>query len=131
MKLLTLQHPIRVALIGAALLGSLPACVGSMEPAGAGVVWVQTAPPRDRYEERSEAPGPDYIWISGYWVWGGSAYDWTPGHWERRPNRHAKYDRGRWYHGRGGWYRVDGRWRDRDDDEKEHGHGRGRGHDHD
>ena len=125
MKLPTLQHSFRVALLGATLLGSTTACVGGMEPAGAGVVWVQRSPPRERYEERPPYPGPEFIWISGYWVWGGADYDWTPGRWERRPTSRAKYDRGRWYHGRGGWYWVEGRWRD---NEKERGRGRGRGH---
>jgi hypothetical protein len=128
MKLPTLLHPFRVALCGATLLGTLSACVGSMEPAGAGVVWVQSAPPRERYEPRPEAPGPDYIWITGFWVWGGSSYDWTPGHWEHRPSPRARYERGRWNRGRGGWYWVDGRWRD---DDREHGRGHGRGHDKD
>ena len=129
MKLPTLLHPFRVALVGATLLGPLTACVGSMEPAGAGVVWVQTAPPRERYEERPAYPGPEFFWISGYWVWGGAEYVWTPGRWEHRPSPRARYERGRWYHGRGGWTWVEGRWRD-DDREHGRGHGRGRGDDH-
>lgn len=118
----TLYRYVRPALAGGALLFAA-ACVGGYESASVGVVWVSSAPPPPRYEVVTVAPGPEYFWISGYWVWTGGVYDWHPGYWERRPHPRARYERGRWRHDRRGWYWVEGRWKGGDDDR---GRGRGR-----
>jgi len=36
------------------------------------------------------APAPDYIWVNGVWLWGGSRWVWRPGYWHRprHPRRH-------------------------------------------
>ena len=58
----------------------------------------------------SSAPGPDYLWINGYWRWGGSSYDWTPGRWVVVESG-RRYHRGRWHHSRMGWFYQEGYWR--------------------
>jgi hypothetical protein len=90
-------------------------------------------------------PGPDFVWIGGYWYPVGGHYRWHEGYWSRPPYAGARWvgprhDGGRFYNGywEGEHGRVehDHRW-DRDHD-RDHGHykdhdnhGHGHGHDHD
>lgn len=39
------------------------------------------SPPPPRVEYRYAAPSPAHVWMGGDWFWGGSRYDWRPGHW--------------------------------------------------
>jgi len=34
---------------------------------------------------RAARPGPDYVWVDGYWTRTGWRRHWTPGYWMRRP----------------------------------------------
>ena len=90
-------------------------------------------------------PGPDYLWIDGYWYPVAGHYRWHQGYWSRPPYvgarwigpRHegGRYFAGYWDGDRGHFnhdHRWDrdhdrdrGRWHDRDD------HGHKHGHDHD
>src|ERR1700722_7971598 len=38
-----------------------------------------------------QRPGPDYIWVDGYWYPAGGRYRWHEGYWTRAP-----YDGARW-----------------------------------
>jgi hypothetical protein len=96
----------RVAL--ASGLVALAACVPMAPP---GVYVVAVRPPAYRREVMGRAPGPDYVFIRGYWTWGGAAYRWVPGHWDRRPYARARWEPGHWRHARRGWYWAPGRWR--------------------
>jgi hypothetical protein len=93
--------------LGAALIASA-ACV-PLPPPGAAIVVV--GPPPRRVEVVGVAPGPNFVWIRGHWVWGGRAYAWTPGRWAARPHPRARWVQGRWRRGRGGWFWVPGHWR--------------------
>jgi YXWGXW repeat-containing protein len=84
------------------------ACVVAPPP---GVVYVRTRPPVDFVEVRGVAPGPEFVWISGYHTWRGDAYVWVPGRWAARPHPHAVWLAGVWRHHRNGWYWVEGHWR--------------------
>jgi|ERR1041385_232952 hypothetical protein len=127
MSYLSFSRHLRVAVPCAALLVLGSACVGNPPADVSGVIWVSTAPPRPIHEVRPYRPGPEYFWIEGYHRWTGAEYEWVPGHWEQRPRPHAKWNRGRWYHGDRGWYWVDGRWQGGDDDDHDdHGRGHGR-----
>lgn len=88
--------------------GLSAACVGG-PPVGAAFVSVR--PPRAIVEFRSEAPGPDHVWIEGYYRWDGNSYGWVPGHWERVPSGRRHWVPGRWRSYRGQWYWVEGHWR--------------------
>ncbi len=94
---------------------------------------VRVLPPR---------PGPDFVWIEGYWYPVGKHYKWHEGYWTRPPYPGANwvvphydgklYFEGYW-DGDKGRIAHDHRWdRDRDRDfHREMAHNRGRGHDQD
>ena len=68
------------------------------------------APPAPLEEAMSLAPGPGYLWASGYWEcqadtyqWVGGnwireqpGYTWDPSHWEYRMGGHWELHRGHW-----------------------------------
>jgi hypothetical protein len=75
------------------------------------VVYVPAGPPAEVVETQTPAPGPNYVWIAGYHTWNGTAYVWTPGHWERSPAPGEVWVPGHWRHNYNGWYWVPGHWR--------------------
>ncbi len=91
----------------AGLIG-LAACYPPPPP---GAVYVASRPPAYRVEVVSVAPGPEFVWIGGYWTWGGAEYGWVPGHWARRPYPRAAWVPGRWRGAHRGWYWSPGHWR--------------------
>ncbi len=86
------------------------------------------------------APGPDFVWVEGYWYPVGHHYKWHPGYWTRVPYPGAhwvvpRYEGGRYFpgywDGDRGRVEHDHHWdhdRDRDFRHGEQDHGRGRGH---
>ena len=40
-------------------------------------------PPAPRYERRVERPGPDHVWVKGFWNWDGGRWRWVNGRWDR------------------------------------------------
>jgi hypothetical protein len=74
-------------------------------------VIVRVAPPHPVVETRVVAPGPGYVWISGYHRWDGAAYVWAPGRWELPPHPHQHWVAHRWVHKHGGYVLVEGHWR--------------------
>lgn len=78
---------------------------------GGAVYYANVPPPPLRAEAYGVAPGPGYVWVNGYWGWGGRAYAWTPGRWARPPRPHAVWVAPRWERA-GNRYRFhEGRWR--------------------
>ena len=49
-------------------------------------VVVTTQPPPVTVEQRVVSPGPEYVWIDGYWEWNGGRWVWRKGHWVRPPH---------------------------------------------
>jgi len=95
-------------------------------------------PPAPRAYRVPARPGPDYVWVEGYWYPSGSRYVWHNGYWTRPPYEGAywvapyhvggRYYPGRW-EGERGYVNHDHRWdRDRRRDERREPH-RGRGDD--
>jgi WXXGXW repeat (2 copies) len=68
------------------------------------------AQPGDVVYEQGVAPGPDYVWIDGDWVWGGGRYTWHQGHWDHGRAGHA-YQRGTWTHSSRGYHWNRGHWK--------------------
>ena len=98
-----------IVLLSAGLTASA-ACAVSAAPRGR--VYVRVGPPAPIVETRVVAPGPGYVWVSGYHTWDGRAYVWRPGRWDRAPRRNARWVSPRWVHDRrNGWYLVEGHWR--------------------
>jgi hypothetical protein len=76
-------------------------------------------PPAPRAYRVPPPPGPDYMWIEGYWYPQGSRYQWHDGYWTRPPYEGAywvapyhvggQYFVGRW-EGSRGYVAHDHRW---------------------
>jgi hypothetical protein len=71
-----------------------------------GCVVNEAAPVR---EDRPAAPGPQAVWVGGYWHWTGIQYAWIPGHWDAPPPGatwsapvYTARD-GRYFYESGGW----------------------------
>jgi len=116
--------------IATALFGILLLASGSAFGAQVSIGIRIGPPPRPRVVRVvRERPGPEYIWIDGYWYLEKKHYRWHEGYW-----CHPPYERARWVAPRyeRGMYFV-GYWDgDRGPFEhKHHNHGRGRGHDDD
>ena len=102
--------------LSAVLLAS--ACA-SLDPAliSVGVRIGEPPPPRMYVVPRQ--PGPDYVWVEGYWYTQGSRYLWHDGYWTRPPYEDAywvapyyvggRYFVGHW-EGRRGSIVHDHRW---------------------
>ena len=73
---------------------------------------VETAPPVQEVDVVAigVAPGPDYVWVRGYWAWRGGVWVRVGGHWHRRPHGYSYYRPGHWevWGGRHRW--VVGVW---------------------
>jgi len=87
-------------------------CVATVRGGGVGL-WVDIPPPALRTEVIIDRPGPDFVWVGGFWEWrpGIRNYEWVGGHWVRPPRRGAIWVVPRWEHRRRGWYHVPGHWR--------------------
>ena len=99
-------------------------------------------PPAPRYERvRPVQPGPDYVWVNGYWYPVGNHWKWHQGYWTRAPYAGAqwfvpRYEGGRYYQGY--WQGEHGRYEHNHDWDKhrerdywEHDRGHHEDHDHD
>src|SRR5712671_481165 len=73
-------------------------------------VLVTQAPPPVRVETQTVAPGPGYLWTSGYWRWTGTTYVWVPGTYVLRPRPAAVWVVGHWMRRPGGWAYTPGHW---------------------
>jgi hypothetical protein len=70
------------------------------------------APPQDQTEVVTESPGPDFVWVGGYWGWGWwGHYTWIGGHWERPDHPHGVWVRPYWEHRGDRYVMVEGHWR--------------------
>ncbi len=102
------------SLLGAGLLAG---CVVAPAPyygyAGyPAYVTVPAPPPAPQVEVVGVAPAPGYLWISGFWAWGGARYVWHPGRWTA-PRPGYFWVAPRWEaHGRE-WREQPGHWRRR------------------
>ena len=126
---------IRAALLAAILLAASSA---SRAQVSIGISIGAPPPPRVVYVQPAE-PGPEYVWIEGYWYPVGRHYRWHDGYWTRPPYLGARwvspyYDRGQFFvgywEGEHGRFEHDHHWdRDKDRDfDRDRDHDRGRGH---
>lgn len=70
---------------------------------------VRLPPPPPRHEYQGYPPAPEFIWISGYWGWGGARYEWIPGRWEA-PRPGYLWMPHRWERDGDHWRQSGGRW---------------------
>jgi hypothetical protein len=134
---------IQAMLVCATLLLGVPAAFGQVS------VGIQIgAPPPPRVIVVPARPGPDYVWIEGYWYPVEGHYRWHRGYWTLPPYAGAhwvgpRHEGGRYYvgywDGDRGRFEHDHDWdrhreRDRDrwrDHDRDHGRDHDRDHDHD
>jgi hypothetical protein len=95
--------------LGAALSGCV---VAPVQPAYADGEAVAVAPPPPQYEAAGVAPAPGYVWINGYWGWGGGRHVWTPGRWAA-PRSGYGYMPHAWVREGRGWRQRPGYWQRR------------------
>ncbi|MBA3032803.1 MAG: YXWGXW repeat-containing protein [Gammaproteobacteria bacterium] len=70
---------------------------------------VRVGPPPPQYEYYGSPPSVGYVWISGYWNWGGVRYIWVPGRWDApRPGHY--WVPHRWERQGDHWRQHGGRW---------------------
>jgi len=86
-----------------------PMVIQQPGPPGAGEVIVSSAPPPPVEETITIAPGPEFVWVPGVWVWEGR-WRWHHGYWGRPPRpgavwvpHHYVYRNGVHVFVRGGW----------------------------
>lgn len=94
------RFALRLGLVSAALV---------LSSGCAGTVYVRDEPPPPQVEVRPVAPGPNAVWIDGYWRWAHGRYIWVPGHWERHPK--GTWVPGHWDKRPRGHVWVPGHWR--------------------
>jgi len=92
-------------------------------------IQIGAPPPPRVLRMRPVSPGPDYVWLEGYWYPVGRHYKWHPGYWTRVPYPAARwvaprYEGGRYFAG----YWDGNRGRIPHDHRWDHDHGR-RDHD--
>jgi WXXGXW repeat (2 copies) len=67
-------------------------------------IQIGAPPPPRVVRVHPRSPGPDYVWLDGYWYPEGGRYKWHNGYWTRPPYAGAlwvgpHYDGGRYYEG--------------------------------
>ncbi|MGA2017990.1 MAG: YXWGXW repeat-containing protein [Opitutaceae bacterium] len=85
-------------------------CLVGLAAAGCSRTVVE-APPPPQEEVVAACPGPDYIWIGGYWDWSWGHYVWVGGRWERPAHVRAEWVRPRWEHRGDRYVLIKGYWR--------------------
>jgi hypothetical protein len=73
------------------LTGLLLSCAGMTHAQVSLGIRIGPPPPPRVLHVRPVAPGPDYVWIDGYWYPSGGHYIWHRAYWSRPP-----YDGAHW-----------------------------------
>ncbi len=95
--------------LAALVLVTAGASTACLVPVAAGIA-VTLGPPPLRADLVIAAPGPQLVWVPGYWDWHGAAWVWVPGAWLRPPHPHAAWVRPVYHQRRGHWYYSPGHW---------------------
>jgi hypothetical protein len=99
-----MRKPIR-AITAALLLATL-----SLSANAAVFVSVNIGPPVLPVYVPPPIPGPGYLWVPGYWAWGGGDYYWVPGTWALAPTPGLLWTPGYWGWGGGVYVWHMGYW---------------------
>ncbi len=61
---------------------------------------------------KNYGPGPDFVWVGGYWDGSPGHYVWVKGRWDRPPHGHTAWVGPRWEKDHDGhFHQVRGEWR--------------------
>lgn len=99
----------------ATLIAIAAGCLASAAPAqislpGLDIRITSGRPPALRHERRSHRPGPDYVWIAGFWNDEGGHWAWVPGRWDRPAVRNVYWIAPRYIRSEGGYIYEPGHW---------------------
>jgi hypothetical protein len=94
--------------LSALLLGTASVAHAAQVSVG---IRIGTPPPPPRVYRASRQPGPNYVWVEGYWFPRGGRYYWRDGYWARPPYAGAYWVAPYYSHGR----YFEGRWESRRD----------------
>jgi hypothetical protein len=97
-------------------------------------IQIGAPPPPRVYAVRPAEPGPDFVWVEGYWYPVSGRYVWHRGYWTQPPYEGARwiyprYDRDRYFDGY--WDGPRGRFDHDHHWDRDRNHDRGRWKDHD
>lgn len=73
-------------------------------------VAVNIAPPPLPVYTQPIVPGPNYVWMPGYWAWGQAGYYWVPGTWVLAPRPGYLWTPGYWGWAPAGYFWHPGYW---------------------
>jgi YXWGXW repeat-containing protein len=110
MSFKVLKHTLLAGLFFGVAAAALPQPVPPVPLPGLEVRIATQKPPALRHERRGESPGPDHVWIGGFWHWEGSRWHWVPGRWEARIAPSAYWIPARYIHGSHGYIYEPGHW---------------------
>lgn len=79
-------------------------------PSRSAFVSVIPAMPATPSETASISPGPDYVWVAGYYDWRSGRYVWVPGSWVKAPQTSSVWVPSHWEPSAGGYSWVEGHW---------------------
>jgi hypothetical protein len=79
-------------------------------------IGLDLAPPPLRHEVIvGVSPGPDYVWVGGYWDGSPGHYTWVGGRWDHSPHGHGQWSAPHWDKDKDGHYhQTKGGWSDDD-----------------
>ena len=105
----------KIGLVAAAFSGALVTASPVLADISVNVHLDAPPPPpqREVVVER-ERPGPDYVWVGGYWGGSPGHYTWVKGKWDRPPqgHPHGHWNAPHWEIHDGHYVQVRGEWRD-------------------
>jgi hypothetical protein len=111
------------AAIGAAVGAIAGGTIGNAQDHQDGTIYAGTAPGQVVYEQAPPpppapvaevvvaCPGPEFVWLPGYYSYGPGGYFWISGRWALPPRHHSHYFAPHWEHGPRGYIWVGGAWR--------------------
>ena len=70
----------------------------------------EAPPSQPMDDDRGNPPGPDYVWVMGYWWWTSGQYVWVPGYWAFPPQPSYVYVAGYWTYRDVHWVYIRGGW---------------------
>ena len=104
----------KISLVAVGSLGAWPRRLARSRPTSRSTFssTPRRPPPRHEVVVERDRPGPDYIWVAGYWGGAPGHYSWVAGHWDRPPHGHGHWVAPRWENHNGHYVQVKGEWRD-------------------
>jgi WXXGXW repeat (2 copies) len=104
--------------LGLLSLAALPVCASGAVPLLGDIslnIMVDAPPPPPRQEIIvGVSPGPDFVWVGGYWDGSPGHYTWVGGRWDHSPHGHGQvWLAPHWDKDRDGHYhQTKGEWRE-------------------